>query len=73
MILEIIIYLVIIFILFSIGLSLNSFKKEMESKMKYYDFILDSKDGILNDFSSNSTYVFDNTKGISVYKDEEGI
>jgi len=70
--LEIAIYMIIIFILFSLGLSLHSFKKEMLNKMQYYDFVIDAKDGILNDFSSNSTYAHSSTKGIAIYKDKDG-
>jgi len=66
------VYMVITLILFSLSLTLWYFKKEMESKMNYRDFIVDAEDGMFNDFSSNNSYAFDSTKGIAVYKNEDG-
>lgn len=66
------VYMVLTLSLFSLSLTLWYFKKEMESKMKYRDFIVDAEDGIFNDFSSNNSYAFDSTKGIAIYKNTDG-
>lgn len=66
------VYMIVSLVLIFFSLTLWYFKKEMESKMKYRDFIMDAEDGIFNDFASNNDYAFDSTKGIAIYKNENG-
>ena len=70
--LEATIYMILTLVLISFSLTLLYFKKEMNLKMKYRDFVLDAEDGIFNDFSSNNNYAFDSTKGIAIYKESDG-
>lgn len=71
--LEIILLTIVAFLLFSLLLALNHFKKEMEDKMQYKDYVDDAIDGVYNDFRSNNTYSFPFTLGLAFYKDENGI
>lgn len=66
------IYAILILILFSFALSLWYFQHDMKRKMQYREFVEDAKDGIFNDFSSNAKYTFSSTKGIALYKKEDG-
>ena len=66
------VYMILSLVLISFSLTLWYFKKEMNAKMQYRDFMLDAEDGIFNDFASNNDYAFDSTKGIAVYKNERG-
>lgn len=47
------------------------FKKEMNKKMQYQEFIDDAKDGVLKNFESNFTYAHASTKGIRLIKNED--
>lgn len=69
---SIIILTILSFFLFSLLLTLNHFKKEMESKMLYQDYIDDAIDGIYNDFTSNRKYAFPSVKGLVFYEDKSG-
>ena len=44
----------------------------MKKKMQYQDFVADAEDGIYNDFRSNYKYAHASTKGIAVYKSDNG-
>lgn len=66
--LNIVTYLVVLFISFAIFVALFLFKKEMNNKIKYKDFIDDAIDGIENNFASNRDYAYTNTNGISFSK-----
>jgi hypothetical protein len=66
--LNVIIYLVVLFVSFVLFIALFLFKKEMKNKAKYKEFLEDAIDGIENNFSSNYDYAHTSTNGISFSK-----
>lgn len=69
---EILIYTAVCFFLFSMFLTLTYFKREMNAKMMYNDYVVDALDGVYNDFTSNNEYAFTFKKGLAFYRSEDG-
>ena len=67
---ELILSIVLLLGTVSLAVLFSSFKKEMNKKSKYKDFLDDAVDAVENNFSSNSNYAYTSTKGISFYKNK---